>query len=100
MSMEFDWLELHQILRTMSIPKQRMDDIFWLNRNIAFQNSGHVKFDRAVELINNICEQLRHINKPVEETPFQKAVREIQEQRANFRKTRTKNGFKLLQEES
>lgn len=42
---------LEQILRTMDIPEQRMNDRGWLMRNLAIRNGDHKDFPEAMTLI-------------------------------------------------
>lgn len=44
--------ELNEILDTMNIPIMRREDLRWLKRNIEFQNSTHISFNRAQEILN------------------------------------------------
>ena len=51
--------ELENILRTMDIPKMRLDvnkpeNLRWLVRNIRVRNSEHPEVDKAHELIRAI----------------------------------------------
>lgn len=43
--------KLEQILRTMDIPQQRMNDHRWLMRNLAIRNADHKDFQEAMVLI-------------------------------------------------
>ena len=43
--------KLEQILRTMDIPQQRMNDHKWLMRNLAIRNSEHKDLHEAMALI-------------------------------------------------
>ena len=44
--------ELHRVLNNMDIPKLRFDDLGWLDRNIAINNSDHPNFILATWLIS------------------------------------------------
>lgn len=46
--------ELENILMHMDIPKLRIKDLNWLNRNLAINNSNHPDFEKAINLIKQI----------------------------------------------
>lgn len=46
--------ELHRYLKSMDIPKLRFDDVNWLDRNIAINNSDHPNFLIATWLIKKL----------------------------------------------
>lgn len=48
--------ELHRVLENMDIPKLRINDIGWLDRNIAINNSDHPNFILATWLIKKLKE--------------------------------------------
>jgi hypothetical protein len=47
-------IELHILLETMEVPSQRVEDKFWLMRNLGIKNKEHVNFKRALELIKKM----------------------------------------------
>lgn len=42
---------LNDILKSMNVPEGRINDIFWLRRNLMFNNSEHEQFDEAMLLL-------------------------------------------------
>jgi hypothetical protein len=47
-------LRLKDILVEMNLPESRRFDVAWLNRNLAFNNSKHPKFEEASNLIRRL----------------------------------------------
>lgn len=46
--------ELQRVLSGMDIPKLRFDDLKWLDRNLAINNSNHPNFILATWLIKKL----------------------------------------------
>lgn len=51
---------LQEIISTMDIPRYRIEDILWLDRNIHFKNSQHEDFEEAWKLIKAIIKFRRN----------------------------------------
>ena len=53
-------VRLVEILRTMDLPKQRVDqlDLSWLVRNIGVRNSEHPDFKEAVDLLRSMSRDM------------------------------------------
>ena len=47
---------LRELLLDMDVPEQRLDDYFWLQRNLAIRNSEHKDFIKANCLIKQIAQ--------------------------------------------
>jgi len=46
--------KLLELLEDMDVPKRRVTDLNWLNRNLSVRNSGHPDFKEAMELIKEL----------------------------------------------
>ncbi len=58
LEMDEHWVELHALLQDMDVPPDRMNDIYWLNRNLGIHHRTHPGMDRARELIRTILTEI------------------------------------------
>lgn len=52
--------ELENLLETLDLPKKRLNDLKWLNRNIHFKNSNHPNFKQVRKLLTNLLKKLKN----------------------------------------
>ncbi len=55
-------VELCKILQTMDIPISRLDDIFWIQRNLSIKNKNNPNLKRALELVKiKVIEEIKNL---------------------------------------